>query len=597
MSVNLSPLAGAGWQFFDNDGVILAGGLIYTYAAGSSTPLATYTTSAGNIANANPIQLDSSGRTPSEVWLTAGSTYKFEIKTATGTLIRSWDNISGINDTSTLADLANSSDPAKGDALVGFRQSNSSGNLPNTIGRTVHQKFQPYIDAHDFGALGLNADYTTQLQNAINATPLNGALYLPNGIYQISSQLVINQAITIFSDNAHNTGTIICLGCSAFKINKVANVEIKSMTIAQAVRYTTTPNSYYGIEVPGDTVNRPYNLLFRDLYIDGFQTAIDTQWMWSSVLDNVESDFGKYGLIANNLSANNVVTNCSFNGDGTGNAITLDGSVDPSEGWMINNTLTFNNYYGVYGKNIAHIYISNCIFDFNYQAGILLTNDSPHWSANWGIVNNYIALNGSTAQVGIWSTNSVNAALNIGNMISGNTILAYPGATALYGIYMEGAQSNNNVISGNTLKNFTNNDIRTNGVKNIIIGNNCQSAISFNIDCAAGIVQGNVGTYVQNSLVLWSGGQRKITYATVKPASGTWDEGDICLNLQPGYGEPTGWTCTTAGTPGTWYPFAQVGATASVGSAPSFVGEIAVVGSTAYIAVATSASGDWKQIT
>jgi len=597
MSVNLSPLAGAGWQFFDNDGVILAGGLIYTYAAGSSTPLATYTTSAGNIANANPIQLDSSGRTPSEVWLTAGSTYKFEIKTATGTLIRTWDNISGINDTNTLAELANSSDPTKGDALVGFRQSNSSGNLPNTIGRTVHQKFQPYIDAHDFGALGLNADYTTQLQNAINATPLNGALYLPNGIYQISSQLVINQAITIFSDNAHNTGTIICLGCSAFKINKVSNVEIKSMTIAQAVRYTTTPNSYYGIEVPGDTVNRPYNLLFRDLYIDGFQTAIDTQWMWSSVLDNVESDFGKYGLIANNLSANNVVTNCSFNGDGTGNAITLDGSVDPSEGWMINNTLTFNNYYGVYGKNIAHIYISNCIFDFNYQAGILLTNDSPHWSANWGIVNNYIALNGSTAQVGIWSTNSVNAALNIGNMISGNTILAYPGATALYGIYMEGAQSNNNVISGNTLKNFTNNDIRTNGVKNIIIGNNCQSAISFNIDCAAGIVQGNVGTYVQNSLVLWSGGQRKITYATVKPASGTWDEGDICLNLQPGYGEPTGWTCTLAGTPGTWYPFAQVGATASVGSTPSFVGEIAVVGTTAYIAVGTSTSGDWKQIT
>lgn len=596
MSVSLSPLAGAGWQFFDNDGVILAGGLIYTYAAGTSTPLATYTTSAGNVANSNPIQLDSSGRTPGEVWLTGGLSYKFEIKTSTGTLIRTWDNISGINDVSALAELANTTDPTKGDALIGFRQSNGSGNLPNAIGRTVHQKFQAYIDAHDFGALGLNADYTTQLQNAINATPDDGALYLPAGRYLISSQLQINKSITIYSDNAHNSGTIICLGCSAFKINKVSNVEIRAMTIAQAVRYTTTPNSYYGIEVDGDTVNRPFNLLFRDLYLDGFQTAIDTKWMWSSVLDNVESGFGLHGLIANHLSVNNVVTNCSFSSNASGYGIFLDGSVDPTEGWMINNVLTFNCYYGIRCVNCAHVYVSNCILDYNNKGGILLQNISPNWSANWGIVNNYVALTGS-ANVGIWSTNDATASGNIGNMISGNTILAYAGSSCDYGIYMEGTQCNNNVISGNTIKNFVSNDIRTKGSNNIIIGNNCQSAISYNIDCAGGVVQGNVGTYVQNQLVLWSGGQKKITYDIVKPASGTWSEGDICLNLQPGYGEPTGWTCTNAGTPGTWYPFAQVGATASVSSTPSFVGEIAVVAGVAYIAVATSSAADWKQIT
>jgi hypothetical protein len=55
MALNLSPLGGAGWQFFDNNGVPLAGGLLYSYAAGTTTPLATYTTSSGVTPNTNPI--------------------------------------------------------------------------------------------------------------------------------------------------------------------------------------------------------------------------------------------------------------------------------------------------------------------------------------------------------------------------------------------------------------------------------------------------------------------------------------------------------------------------------------------------------------
>lgn len=96
MSVFLSPIGGAGWQFFNNDGTVLSGGKLYTYAAGTTTPKATYTTSAGNIAHANPIILDSAGRVPGgEIWLLA-STYKFVLNTSTDVLIASYDNISGI---------------------------------------------------------------------------------------------------------------------------------------------------------------------------------------------------------------------------------------------------------------------------------------------------------------------------------------------------------------------------------------------------------------------------------------------------------------------------------------------------------------------
>lgn len=98
MAVNLSPLGGVAAQFFNNDGVPLAGGLIYTYAAGTNTPQATYTTGAGNIEHSNPIVLDSAGRVPSgEIWLTDGAAYKFVIKDANLTLIGTYDNIVGIN--------------------------------------------------------------------------------------------------------------------------------------------------------------------------------------------------------------------------------------------------------------------------------------------------------------------------------------------------------------------------------------------------------------------------------------------------------------------------------------------------------------------
>jgi len=91
-SVLLSPY-GVGQQFFDDNGVPLAGGLIYTYQAGSSTPLVSYTTSSGTIANSNPIVLDASGRTPQQIWLLTGFSYKFILQNADAVLIQTLDNI------------------------------------------------------------------------------------------------------------------------------------------------------------------------------------------------------------------------------------------------------------------------------------------------------------------------------------------------------------------------------------------------------------------------------------------------------------------------------------------------------------------------
>ena len=96
MTVNLSPFANPGAQFFDDNGDPLSGGKIFTYAAGTTTPKTTYTDYTGGTAHANPIILDAAGRPPSEVWLTYGDAYKFILKDSLDTLVGTFDHIDGI---------------------------------------------------------------------------------------------------------------------------------------------------------------------------------------------------------------------------------------------------------------------------------------------------------------------------------------------------------------------------------------------------------------------------------------------------------------------------------------------------------------------
>lgn len=102
MAVNLSPI-GNGFQFFTNLGIPLSGGKIYTYQAGSSTPLATYTDAGGVYANTNPIVLGVDGRPADEIWLTNGYNYKFVLKDANDVTIQTYDNLYGIIGTQTVA--------------------------------------------------------------------------------------------------------------------------------------------------------------------------------------------------------------------------------------------------------------------------------------------------------------------------------------------------------------------------------------------------------------------------------------------------------------------------------------------------------------
>ena len=79
-------------QFFGTDGLPLVGGKLYTYAAGTTTPLATYVDHTGVAANTNPVILDSNGE--ADVWLPETTAYKYVLKTAEDTTLFTVDYVS-----------------------------------------------------------------------------------------------------------------------------------------------------------------------------------------------------------------------------------------------------------------------------------------------------------------------------------------------------------------------------------------------------------------------------------------------------------------------------------------------------------------------
>lgn len=98
--VPVAPITNPHITFVTAAGLPCAGCNFYTYAAGTTTPLATYVDSTGTSVNTNPIVLGPDGgpATPSGstggIWL-GNSAYKLVLKTASGTTIWTADNVKG----------------------------------------------------------------------------------------------------------------------------------------------------------------------------------------------------------------------------------------------------------------------------------------------------------------------------------------------------------------------------------------------------------------------------------------------------------------------------------------------------------------------
>jgi hypothetical protein len=173
-------------QFLDANGNPLVGGKLYTYAAGTTTPLATYTTAAAGTSNTNPVILDSRGE--ANVWLASGTSYKFKLLSSTD--VEQW-TVDNIASTGTMATQNANLVAITGGTIANVAISNSSysgtaSNVTGTVavanggtGATTAAAARTALGA---AASGANTDITS----LANATSINSETIGYRGLPQLT---------------------------------------------------------------------------------------------------------------------------------------------------------------------------------------------------------------------------------------------------------------------------------------------------------------------------------------------------------------------------------------------------------------------------
>ena len=187
-------------------------GFVYTYVSNTSTRLDTYQDPAGTVLNSWPVPLDVNGS--ANIYLTAGSLYRFVVQYATGVVLYDVSSIAAPNSqyaTSAaltafeatvateltgyvpLATLASST----GSSLMGYNQ--GSTGAATITQQAVNQRV---INMGDFYANGVSGalvdptgvvDSTVGIQNFYNSVTTNGAFGIKQpGVFLVSAPLTIN---------------------------------------------------------------------------------------------------------------------------------------------------------------------------------------------------------------------------------------------------------------------------------------------------------------------------------------------------------------------------------------------------------------------
>ena len=169
---------------FNNSGLALTNGLIWTYEAGTSTPTPTWTDSTGGVQNSNPIQLTVGGNLNNvNIWQKSGTPIKLQFSTNAGTTLLpvfgtqigpTFDNIIGIGDTSfTQSTYYGGTDTGSANAYILTFTANFTSYVAGTVIYWVPSNTNTgnsTLDVNGLGALSIvNPDGSNVIPGAIVA--------------------------------------------------------------------------------------------------------------------------------------------------------------------------------------------------------------------------------------------------------------------------------------------------------------------------------------------------------------------------------------------------------------------------------------------
>lgn len=248
-------------RYLTNTGLVLNAGKLHTYQAGTTTDKATYTTSARDVANSNPITLDAYGMPPNAIHLLPGEAYKFVLKDSAGNTIWTEDNVFGatIDDADLSAHLYEMADNPNRYGAVGTGASDESSSIADAIAAIVAS-----------GRAG-------------------GVVDLLGRTYRCDSQLVIPSGITLrngtldFSNSTANAHILIqgTRGASvALTANAGANAE--SVTVGSTTGfaagdmvyvYDSSGNINGELKRVSTTLSAPARIVLATALEDAYTTA------------------------------------------------------------------------------------------------------------------------------------------------------------------------------------------------------------------------------------------------------------------------------------------------------------------------------------
>ena len=282
MAVNLSSEFNT--TQFKSDGTLAVGFKIWTFAQGSTTPLPTFTTSAGNVAQSNPIILNARGEVDNLIQLTAGLAYKLVLTDASGdnitigtnVTIRTEDNIRGINDTTSTVDqwLASGLIPtfvsATSFTLVGDQTTNfhvgrrikctvTAGTVYATITVSAFTTLTTITVVVDSGILdsGLSAVSYGILTNTNNSLPSIAARSGANS--DITSLLGLTTPLSIAQGGAGNQSVTCTQAAGALTFGLAAtSLSFRSLTLTDGTSTVVRVASPLTLVLPsGGTLGAP----------------------------------------------------------------------------------------------------------------------------------------------------------------------------------------------------------------------------------------------------------------------------------------------------------------------------------------------------